>query len=118
MKRYLLVGGVIALLVLISFGVVEALEIPLLTDPSDVIEGGGWLAAAVGVGLLLADVFIPVPSSIVMIAHGAAFGILGGFLLSFVASVGGATIGWWVGRQGSAWMRRFVKEAEQAQADA
>ncbi len=118
MKRYAIVAAVIAVLILVSFVVVEALGIRLLTDPSEDIRAGGWLAAAIGGGLLLADVFIPIPSSVVMIAHGAAFGVLGGFLLSLAASVGGAMIGWWVGHRGSRVMDRVVSPEEKRQANA
>ena len=117
MKRYAIVATVIAILILVSFLLVEALGIPLLTDPSEDIRGGGWVAALIGGGLLLADVFIPVPSSVIMIAHGAAFGVLGGFLLSFAASVGGAMIGWWVGNRGSPVMNRIITPREKRQAN-
>lgn len=118
MKPYALLALAIATFVILSFVLVEALEIPLLTDPSHLIGSGGWVAAVVGAGLLLADVFLPVPSSLVMIAHGAAFGVVGGFLLSLGASVGGAMIGWWVGRSGSPWMDRLVTPAQRAHATA
>lgn len=118
MKRYAIVAAIIAVLILISFLLVEALGIPLLTDPSDDIRAGGWLAVAIGGGLLLADVFIPIPSSVIMIAQGAAFGVLGGFALSLVASVGGAMIGWWVGHRGSRIMDRVVSPEEKRQANA
>lgn len=118
MKRYVLVATGIATVVLISFLVVEGMGISLLTDPSGDIRSGGLAAALLGGGLLLADVFIPIPSSVIMIAHGAAFGVLGGFLLSLAASVGGAMIGWWVGRAGSGWMDRIVTPDEKRQANA
>lgn len=118
MKRYSLLALVIAVVVIVSFVTVEALEIPLLTDPSELIGQGGFVAAILGVGLLLADIFIPVPSSIIMIALGAAFGVLGGFLLALGASLGGALIGWWIGKKGSAWTDRFVSPREQARAQA
>lgn len=118
MKRYAIVATVIATLILLSFLLVEALGVPLLTDPADDIRAGGWIAALIGGGLLLADVFIPIPSSVIMIAHGAAFGVLGGFLLSFAASVGGAMIGWWVGYKGSPVMNRVVTPRERRQANA
>lgn len=118
MKRYAIVAAIIAVLILISFLLVEALGIPLLTDPSEDIRAGGWLAVAIGGGLLLADVFIPIPSSVIMIAQGAAFGVLGGFALSLVASVGGAMIGWWVGHRGSRIMDRVVSLEEKRQANA
>lgn len=118
MKRYAIVALGIATLILISFLLVEALGIATLTDPSQDIRAGGWIAALIGGGLLLADVFIPIPSSVIMIAHGAAFGVFGGFLLSFAASVGGAMIGWWVGHKGSPLMNRMVTPRERRQANA
>lgn len=118
MKTYAIVAGIIATLVLISFLIVEVLGIPILVDPTDQLNGGGIGAAMLGGGLLLADVFIPVPSSVIMIAHGAVFGVLGGTLLSLVASVSGAMIGWWVGYRGSGWLRRVVSPTEQARAQA
>lgn len=118
MKRYAVVATSIAILILVSFLIVEALGIPLLTDPTARMSEGGWLAASIGGGLLLADVFIPIPSSVIMIAHGAIFGVLGGFVLSLVASVGGAMIGWWVGHRGSRWMDRIVSPNEKVRANA
>jgi uncharacterized membrane protein YdjX (TVP38/TMEM64 family) len=117
MKRYATVAMVVATIVLISFLIVQALDIPILVDPSDRITGGGWAAATIGGGLLLLDVFIPIPSSVIMIAHGAAFGVLGGFLLSLGASIGGAMIGWWIGQRGSTWMNRIVSPNEKRQAN-
>lgn len=117
MKRYALVATVISVTILASFLIVEALGIPLLTDPTDRMNEGGWIAAIIGGGLLLADVFIPIPSSVIMITHGAIFGILGGFVLSLVASVGGAMIGWWVGNRGGRWMDRIVSPQERQQAN-
>lgn len=117
MKRYAIVALTIAVLITISFLIVEALGIPILTDPTDRMNEGGWIAAVIGGGLLLLDVFIPIPSSIIMIAHGATFGILGGFLLSFTTSVAGAMIGWWVGNRGSAWMNRFISADERVSAN-
>ena len=72
LRRYwLLVVGLLALF-LGLFALVEALGVPLLADPWAALERGGAVAAALGVSLLVADVFIPVPSSLVMIAHGPA----------------------------------------------
>ncbi len=42
-------------------------------------------ADALGVGLLVADIVLPVPSSVVMVAHGALFGLRLGAVLSMVA---------------------------------
>ena len=100
MKRYLLlIAGMVALM-LVLFGVVEALGIPLLTEPSASLKRLGGLAAPLGVALLVADVLLPVPSSLVMIAHGALFGVAVGTVLSMIGTVGAGLFGFGLGRKG------------------
>ncbi|MBA3274964.1 MAG: VTT domain-containing protein [Chloroflexia bacterium] len=108
-RRYLVVAGLIAGFVLASFLVVEALGVPLLVDPAGQFEGGGPAAAVLGVGLLIVDVFIPVPSSIVMTAQGALFGFAGGTALGMIGSVGATLTGFAIGRRGSRLINRYVK---------
>ncbi|MEW6321523.1 MAG: VTT domain-containing protein [Acidobacteriota bacterium] len=57
------------------------------------VEQAGTGAAFVVVGLLAADIVLPVPSSLVMILSGAAFGVVWGSALAFVGSVGGEWLG-------------------------
>lgn len=100
------------------FGLTEALGISFLKDPTGWMHGkGGFGAAAAGVGLLLADVFIPVPSSLVMVAHGALFGIALGTVLSLLGSIGATMVGFAVGRRGGDLLARLVTPAEKARAD-
>jgi uncharacterized membrane protein YdjX (TVP38/TMEM64 family) len=117
MKRYLLIMAVIIAFFLILFLVVEALGVSLLTDPTPWMKHGGVLAATVGVGLLIADVLLPVPSSLVMVAHGALFGVAGGTLLSLIGSMGAAMFGFWIGRRGGRLLGRIVTPEERARAD-
>ncbi len=112
MKRYWLVVGVMLAFFLLLFGLVEWLQIPLLTDPSAWLNRGGILAASVGVGLLIADVVLPVPSSLVMVAHGALFGVALGTVLSLIGSVGAALTGFALGRRGAAWLERIISPEE------
>ena len=100
MKRYLLIMSGMIVFFLVLFLIVEALGVPLLTDPTPWMKHGGVLAAALGVGLLIADVLLPVPSSLVMVAHGALFGVVIGTLLSLTGSVGAALFGFAIGRRG------------------
>lgn len=118
MKRYaLVVAGVMAVL-LALFAAAAWLRLPLLTDPGPWLARGGWAAGALGVGLLIADVVLPVPSSLVMIAHGALFGVLGGTLLSLAGSLGAGLFGFLLGRRGSGLVARLVSEPERRRADA
>ncbi|HEU0165916.1 MAG TPA: VTT domain-containing protein [Thermomicrobiales bacterium] len=116
-RRYALIALGIAIFVLASFLLVEALHIPLLVDPSNHLEKGGFGAAALGVGLLIVDVVLPVPSSLVMTAQGALFGIVVGTILSMIGSIGAAMVGYGIGRKSTRLIARFVTPEEQAQSN-
>lgn len=118
MKRYLLAMFLLMAFFLALFFIVEALGVPLLTDPTPWMRRGSFLAALLGVSLLIADVFLPVPSSLVMVAHGALFGVAVGTLLSLTGSVGAALFGYAVGRRGGPLLERVVTTAERKRADA
>jgi uncharacterized membrane protein YdjX (TVP38/TMEM64 family) len=117
LRRYWLITAALLAFFLALFGIVEALGVPLLTDPSAWLGRGGPLAAALGVGLLVADVFLPVPSSLVMIAHGALFGVVWGTALSLAGSLGAAALGFLVGRRSDRLIARLVSPPEKARAD-
>lgn len=117
MKRYLMIMGGILTFFLSLFFLVEALGVPLLVDPIPWLHHGGVWAAILGVGLLVADVLLPVPSSLVMVAHGAAFDVLKGTLLSLAGSTGAAMCGFWLGRRGGRLLERCVPTEERARAD-
>jgi uncharacterized membrane protein YdjX (TVP38/TMEM64 family) len=112
MKRYLLIVAAMMAFFLITFFLVQALGIPLLGDPTPWMQHGGVLAASLGVALLIADVLLPVPSSLVMVAHGALFGVVGGTLLSLLGSLGAALFGFAIGRRGGTLLERLVRPAE------
>lgn len=117
MKRYLLIMAALLAFVTILFLVVETLGIPLLSDPMPWMNYGGPFAASLGVGLLIADVLLPVPSSVVMVAHGALFGVVAGTLLSLLGSLGAALFGFAIGRRGGELLDRMVTPAERSRAN-
>lgn len=117
MKRYLVIVAALIAFFTILFFIVEALGVSFLTDPTPWMKHGGVIAAGLGVGLLIADVFLPVPSSLVMVAHGSLFGVVAGTLLSLVGSVGAALLGFAIGRRGGKFLERVVTPAEQARAN-
>ncbi len=114
MKRYWMLAGAMLAFFLLLFLLVEWLQVPLLADPSRWLERGGVIVGLLGVGLLIADVVLPVPSSLVMIAHGALFGVALGTLLSLIGSVGAALTGFAIGRRGGKWLERIVTAEERA----
>lgn len=117
MKRHLIIMGVMVASFLLLFIIVEASGVPLLTDPTPWMGRGGALAASLGVGLLVADVLLPVPSSLVMVAHGALFGVATGTLLSLTGGVGATLFGFAIGRRGGRVMERLVTPAERERAN-
>lgn len=117
MKRYLLIVVALMASFLLLFLAVESAGVPLLTDPTPSMRHGGVLAAALGVGLLVADVLLPVPSSLVMVAHGAIFGVVSGTLLSVLGSMGAALFGFAIGRRGDKLIERLVRPDERAYAN-
>jgi uncharacterized membrane protein YdjX (TVP38/TMEM64 family) len=117
MKRYVIIMGGMLAFFLAVFLVVEAFGIRLLVDPTPWMRHGGTLAAVLGVTLLVADVLLPIPSSLIMVAHGALFGVWGGTALSLVGSVGASLFGFAIGRRGGPLLRRITTPEERARAD-
>jgi uncharacterized membrane protein YdjX (TVP38/TMEM64 family) len=117
MQRYFLITVGMLAFFLGLFFLVEALGVPLLVDPTPWLQRGGLPAAMLGVGLLVADVLLPVPSSLLMVAHGALFGVAVGTLLSLAGSTGAAMLGFWIGRRGGRLLERCVTPQERERAD-
>ncbi len=118
MKRYWSMAAGLLVFFLLIFFLVETLHLSILSDPSYWLRHGGWIAASVGVGLLVIDVLLPVPSSLVMVAHGALFGTIIGTLLSLIGSLGATMTGFYIGRRGEALLGRLITDEERARADA
>jgi uncharacterized membrane protein YdjX (TVP38/TMEM64 family) len=89
---------------LATFFIVEMWRVPLLTDPEPLFSAGRWAAAVGGPLLLAADVLLPVPSSIVMVAHGTLFGVVAGSALSLLGNTLAVLVGWAGGRRGRKWI--------------
>ncbi len=98
-RGYGLVVAVLVVVVLL-FALVEVAAVPVLTDPVPVMRRAGAGAALVGVGLLTVDVLVPVPSSWVMVTHGALFGVVPGAVLSVAGGTGATVAGFLLGRWG------------------
>jgi uncharacterized membrane protein YdjX (TVP38/TMEM64 family) len=71
----------------------------------------------VGFALLVLDVFLPVPSSVIMIANGALFGWGPGTLVSAAGATAATMLGWGLGRLGRDAFRRWVHPDAHARAE-
>ena len=118
MRHYLIAVTAVPALFLALFLIGEAAGIQLLEDPTPWLQQAGWFAATVGVSLLALDVVLPVPSNIVMIAHGALFGIVAGTLLSLAGIMLASAVAFWIGRRGGRLLSLAVPADERAHADA
>jgi uncharacterized membrane protein YdjX (TVP38/TMEM64 family) len=116
-KRYLAVFSAVGLLFLGFFAAVSALDVPVFVDPLSAFDAARLPAALIGFGLLIADVALPVPSSVVMTAHGALFGVLLGAVLSLAGSVAATLTAFGVGRVGGRSLQRLVPADERERAD-
>jgi uncharacterized membrane protein YdjX (TVP38/TMEM64 family) len=108
----------IAAALLLIFFAATGSGIALLTDPAKAMGGVRPVAAIAGVLLLVADVFLPVPSSLIMVANGAMFGLGIGTALSMIGSVASALTAFAAGRAGNDAIRRLVTPREHARAGA
>ena len=115
LRYWILSGGIVGVL-LLTFLVVEGLKSQGLTDPSAWLDVSAVAASVIGVGLLTADAALPVPSSLVMVALGARFGIWLGTLLSLTGSIGAFVVGFGIGRAGNDLLRHLVTPVEHRQA--
>ena len=94
MKRTLsLIAGVAGFVIASKLLVENVLGISLEPLISNWVTHAGGGSAATVVALLAADILLPIPSSLVMILSGAAFGVFWGSILSLVGSIGGEWLG-------------------------
>ena len=114
MKKYLTIVGCLLLFFLLTFLIVEQLNLPIVADPHYFMSTKSIGTAVAGVALLTVDVFLPIPSSLIMIANGAIFGLALGSLLSVVGNLSAASIGFLIGRKRGALLDRFISRSQRA----
>lgn len=118
MKHYFVVFMGICAGMLVIFGIFQATGLVLLEEPGLLPGPGGAATGLVIVALLVADVVIPVPSSLLMIANGVFYGVSAGTAFSVVGATGAAVLGWALGRRGAHPAGRFIPTTERMRAQA
>lgn len=117
MSRYALVVLSLVLFFLAAFLVATALDVPLLTG-TEWIQEHAWATAVVILNaLLIGDVLLPIPSSLLMVANGALLGTVAGSLATLASTLLGGALAFWLGRRGAPWLMSRISEAERARAD-
>jgi uncharacterized membrane protein YdjX (TVP38/TMEM64 family) len=118
MKRYVQIFFSIIALLLITFFVAEALKIPLLSEPEIVMGQRSLGTALIGGGLLVSDVLLPIPSSIIIMLNGKLFGAVVGTLISLVGTMGSSVLAFYIGRCGGPLLDRVMSPEEHARGNA
>lgn len=67
----------------------------------------------VSFAVLSSDIFIPVPSSVVMVLNGKVLGFFFGMLLSTTSGLVSSAIGFYLGRKSESFIDRFFSEKQQ-----
>lgn len=104
MKKIFIPLGVALTVIILSFlffGEMEQLSNELLVR----VGNNRPQYALASFAVLVSDIILPVPSSIVIYLNGLFLGALGGFSLSMVSVVCSALIGYYIGRGSSAALR-------------
>ena len=116
MRRvFWLIGGVAVSVIATKVVVEDLMGMNLAAAATTWIADAG-VGGAITIGLLLAaDILLPVPSSLVMILSGAAFGVWWGALLSLAGSIGGEWLGFELARRfGVSLSTRLVGDQDMA----
>jgi uncharacterized membrane protein YdjX (TVP38/TMEM64 family) len=89
-----LIAGVAGAVILSKLLIENVLGIRLDTLVESSMARAGTAGGAIAVvTLLAADLFLPIPSSLIMVLSGAVFGVLWGSMFSLVGSIGGEWLG-------------------------
>lgn len=114
MTRHLVLAAAISVGLLGVFVAVSSLGPGLLSDPGERVAAGGVVVAVLAVSLLVADVVLPVPSSVVMVSLGAAYGVALGAALAALGSLAAAGLAFAIGRRAEPRLDRIVSSADRA----
>lgn len=117
MSRYALLVLSLCLFFLAAFLVAMALDVPLLTGTEWMRDHARSSAVVILNALLVADVLLPIPSSLLMVANGALLGTVGGAAATIVSTLLGGVLAFWLGRRGAPWLMARISEREREQAD-
>lgn len=118
MKRYVQIFFSMIAFLLVTFLIGEALQIPLLTDPSAALSDRSLRTALIGAGLLVSDVLLPIPSSLVIMLNGKVFGAALGTVISLAGTMGSSLVGFYIGRCGGPLLDRIMSPEEHARGNA
>ncbi len=92
-RTAVLIGSVAGAIILSKLLIENVMGLSVEALATAWLSRAGAGTALTVIALLAADLFLPIPSSIVMVLSGAAFGVFWGGLFSIIGSVGGEWLG-------------------------
>ena len=110
-NKYWVIVGVIIAFFLVLFVLAETFHIPIMTDTS-ALSNPTFITALIGIGLLTIDVFLPIPSSLVMVANGTLFGFPIGSILSIIGGTLEFMLAYWIGARSSHIINKIISPKE------
>jgi uncharacterized membrane protein YdjX (TVP38/TMEM64 family) len=100
-----------------AFVIFGFIDPEFLKEPLHWLEAGGGGAMIASLAVLASDVFLPIPSSVVMMGNGMVFGVWTGTALNLAGGVASALVAFGLGRWAEHLLDRWLSPAEKAHAD-
>lgn len=107
MKKILIPLAVTSIFITALYLLFENVE-PFFGDLLSQVKDNPFDYASLSFIILVSDIILPVPSSIVMYSNGAILGMLNGFLLSLISVILSSVVGYFIGRGSSAILKSEV----------
>ena len=107
MKKILIPLAVTSIFITALYLLFENIE-PFFGDLLSQVKDNPFDYASLSFIILVSDIILPVPSSIIMYSNGAILGMLNGFLLSLISVILSSLIGYFIGRGSSAILKSEV----------
>lgn len=113
---WLLLTALLLAAVVLPYLAFEDRLVVLGTDLVAVLQGRPAATAAAIVGLLAADIVLPIPSSVVAVAAGGILGWQAGAVAVWMGLMAGCVAGYWLGRNPGRHLARRIVGAAQVEA--
>lgn len=107
MKKILIPLAVTSIFITAFYLLFENAE-PFWGDLLNQVKDNPFKYASLSFIILVSDIVLPVPSSIIMYSNGAVLGLLNGALLSLISVILSSVIGYFIGRGSSAILKSEV----------
>lgn len=107
MKKILIPLAVTSIFITALYLLFENVE-PFFGDLLSQVKDNPFDYASLSFIILVSDIILPVPSSIIMYSNGAILGMPNGFLLSLISVILSSVIGYFIGRGSSAILKSEV----------